>query len=329
VLETDGEPYSVVMECTGDIDWYKIELQSLPKFVEIILTDIPAKSDFDIIAYDSNLEELEDGRSAQSGNIDEKISFTVTNDSLIYLKIYSYSGRGDATLTITAKKSNNQNNGGQDADFTQLTYEEVLFEKFPFYPRGSSVGILEQSVENLIVKPISCRIADTELTGELMIGQYAHVERELIESVDYIDGWALVVFNGSHEFLDMLTVTVRITIFAPGLDIEVKIPSSMEIDGGDYLISNTRKNVYYVSESYGDFLGNSRNDIRISSGVVGDLGELFSNDIFTQDVEIEWQFEDENGLKCSGRSVGKPIVDFKIGNNFRWFRSNTRENFPR
>ena len=25
VLETDGDPYSVIMECTGDIDWYKEE----------------------------------------------------------------------------------------------------------------------------------------------------------------------------------------------------------------------------------------------------------------------------------------------------------------
>ncbi len=319
-LEPDGEPYTVVMDCTGDIDWYKLELSSLPVSLEIVLTDIPDKSDFDIIAYDFRLNEMEDGRSAQSGNVAEYLSLTEEQDSVLYLKIYSYSGRGAATLTITGSELEDEpGNGTDDPDLNQLTYEEVLSEELPFYPRGSRTGLLEQSTETLRTEAISCQMAETELTGELSIGHYAHVERELIESIDYIDGWAVVVFNGSQELLNILTVTMRVTIFAPSLDLEVTIPSDMETQGNDYLLSKTREDVYYISQSYGDFLGNSSNDIQVFSGVVGNLGDLFADEIFTQQVEVEWRFEDENGSSCSGQATGKPIIDFEIRKYFYRF----------
>jgi hypothetical protein len=308
------------MDCTGDIDWYKLELSSLPVSLEIVLTDIPTKSDFDIIVYDSRLNELENGRSAQSGNIDETLLLTEKKATLLYLKIYSYSGRGQATLTITSSELEDEpGDGPDDPDFEQFTYEEVLSEELPFYPRGSSVGLLEQSTETLRTEEISCQVGDTELTGELSIGHYAHVERELIESIDYIDGWALVVFNGSQELLNMLTVTIRVTIFAPRLDLEITIPSDMDIQGNDYLVSKSREDVYYISQSYGDFLGNTSNDIQVFSGVVGDLGDLFADEIFTQQVEVEWRFEDENGPGCSGQATGKPIVDFEMRKYFHQF----------
>ncbi len=310
ILETDGEPYVVTMDCTGDIDWYKIELSSLPKSLTILLTDIPDKKDFDIFIYDSQLAELEDGRSAHAGNTEEQLSFIIDNESVIYLKIYSFSGWGEATLTVTAEDTEDNGNNTGD-NFEQLTYEEILSTEFPFYPRGSNTGPLERSVESVVVEPISCQISDVELSGELTIGHYAHVERELLESVDYIDGWALVLFNGSEEFLDVLNVTIRVTIFAPDIDLEITIPPDMEIQGNDYLISETSTNVYYASQSYGDFLGNTSNDIQISSGVVGDLGDLFSNNMFTQQIDVEWRFEDDAGTVCSGELSGEAIIDFR------------------
>lgn len=326
LLEPDGEPLLVTMDCTGDIDWYKIELSSLPKTLKILLTDIPDESDFDIFVYDSQLNELEDGRSARSGNIEERLSFVADNDPVMHLKIYSYSGRGEATLTMIAEDIEEPTTptptptpDDTGSEFEQLTYEDVLFTTFPFYPRGTDVGPLEHSVETVVVEPIICQVSDTELSGELTIGHYAHVERELLESVDYIDGWALAVFNGSEELLDMLKVTIRVTIFAPALDLEVTVPSDMEIQGNDYLISETETDVYYASQSYGDFLGNTNNDIQISSGVVGDLGDLFSNNIFTQAVEVEWRFEDDDGTICSGKVYGDPIIDFEDQMFFRRF----------
>ncbi len=316
-LEPDGDPYNIIMECTGDIDWYKLELSSLPVDLEIVLNDIPDKRDFDIVVYDSSLRELEDGRSAQSGNTEERLTLTVEHETLLYLKIYSYSGQGVATLTVTGTEPD-ENGADPEPDFEQVSYEEVLSEEFPFYPRGSSTGLLEQSVETLVVEPVTCQIDGTELTGELSIGNYAHVERELLESADYIDGWAIVVFNGSQDVLNQLTLTIQVTIFDPGIDLDVSVPSEMEIRGSDYLISKSGDNVYFTSQSYGDFLGNSQNDIRISSGVVGDLGDLFSQDIFTQQVDVEWKFEDDEGNACSGRARGDTIVDFQITNSFQW-----------
>ncbi len=77
--------------------------------------------------------------------------------------------------------------------------------------------------------------------------------------------------------------------------------------------------MYYISQSYGDFLGNSSNDIQVFSGVVGNLGDLFADEIFTQQVEVEWRFEDENGSSCSGQATGKPIIDFEIRKYFYRF----------
>ncbi len=46
------------MDCTGDIDWYKIEISQLPARLEIELVNLPGNSDFDLIAYNANLVEM-------------------------------------------------------------------------------------------------------------------------------------------------------------------------------------------------------------------------------------------------------------------------------
>ena len=314
------------MDCTGDIDWYRIQLSNTPVKLEIVLTDIPEKSDFDIILYDSNLNGFEDGRSAQAGNADERISLIIdnsdndsTDDSVddsvvVFLQIHSFSGRGRATLIVTTEDVENIDEGTEDDGEEgpeQLTYEELLDTLFSFYPRGTHSGLLERSVETVTVEQITCQLSDAEVSGELTIGNYAHVERDLLRSIDYIDGWGLVVFNGSQRLFDMLKLTIRVTIFAPELDLEITVPIDMEINGNDYLTSKTENNVYFVSQLYGDFSGNSSDDIQVSSGVVGDIGDLFSNNIFTQQIEIEWQLEDTNGTRCSGKAQGEPIIDFQ------------------
>ena len=312
-LETDGSSISVSMDCTGDIDWYKIELSETPVDIEIELTDIPTSSDFDMILYDSNVKELKDGRSAKTGNDDESLSLTV-DDSLLYLQIYSYTGSGEATLTVTLEDVDGADGDDEpDEDIDQLSYEEVLDTEFPSYPRGTTSDVLDRSVEMISTQSVSCQISDSEqLSGIFTIGNYAHVGRDLLNLTDYIDGWAVVVFNGSEQLLDMLHIEIRVIIDAPGLDLEVTAPYEMGISGNEYTVLRTRDNVYFVAETYGDFSGNSRDDLQLSSGVVGDLGDLFSNDIFKQHVEVEWFFEDEKGVTCFGSLSGKPITDFEL-----------------
>ncbi|MBD3305698.1 hypothetical protein GF339_04905 [candidate division KSB3 bacterium] len=332
-VEVDGETYTVNMECTGDIDWYKIRVASFASAsLTIVLTDIPDKSDFDLVVYDAELQEFADGRSARSGNVEERLSVTIEQEPFIYLQIYSYSGRGKARLSVTAEDAEDSEDSegveepqdsedAEDSEETeieidQLSYEDVLDQELVRYPRGTSFGLLERSVEVVTVESIRCQLADTELEGEFTIGNYAHVERELLELVDYIDGWALVVFNGSQPLLDRLTVQIAITIVAPDLELDVTAPDDMEVEGDTYLTDDTQSDVYYASQAYGDFLGNTQRDIRISSGVVGDLGDLFSNDIFTQQVNVEWRFEDEDGTICSGTVEADPIVDFESAKFF-------------
>jgi hypothetical protein len=323
-LEVDDSPFIITMDYTQDIDWYKIQIPEGTETLYISLTDIPEECDFDIAAYvyDTELAELENGRSAQSSNTSEHLWLS-PREQLIYLKIYSYSGSGEALLTLSTRETGEgpdegpdegSDEGPDEGDETilQLTYEEILSTYYPLYPRGTSFGLLEHSVEAIETKQITCQTLGDTLSGELTIGNYAHIERELLESTDYIDGWALVVFNGPVSVLDELTITIRVTIFAPELDLEVEVPSEMEIDGYDYLVSETGNDVYYVAQSYGDFWANSRNDIRISSEVVGDLGDLVSDNIITQQVEVQWNWTHSDGTSCSGRTRGKQIVDFEI-----------------
>jgi hypothetical protein len=162
-LDPDGNPYTVTMDYTGDIDWYKIRIPTNTQTLKIALTNIPPKSDFDIVAYDADLKELPNGRSAQSGNTSEKLSLS-SPDSLIYLQIYSYSGRGDAVLTLTTEETA-QNN------IIQLTYEDVLSTYYPLYPRGTSSGLLVRSVESIKLEQITCQTSSGVLSGDLTIGK--------------------------------------------------------------------------------------------------------------------------------------------------------------
>ena len=317
-LFPDGKAVTINMECTGDIDWYKIEITQPPVTLEIELTNLPENSDYDMIAYNANLMEMQDGRSAQTGNVDEYLLVDVT-DSLIYLQIYSYNGWGTATLRVSLADDSpvvpdddgdNDDDDGDEEEFQQLAYDEILSQEFPSYPRGTMTSLLERSVETIVTKSVFCQLNDSQLTGTFTIGNYAHVERDFLQSIDYIDGWALVVFNGSKELLDELQLTIRVTLFAPEIDLEVEVPYDMEMDGSDYIISTSRNDVYYTAQKYGDFTSNSSRDIRITSGVVGDLGDLFANNIFTQQVEVNWEYEDETGDFCSGSVSGRPIVDF-------------------
>jgi hypothetical protein len=273
-----------------------------------------------MILYDSELNEL--GRSTQSGNVDESLVLVV-EDSLLYVQIYSFSGIGEALFMLATDENTSGKDSEEptqetpdeepqapDEELRQLTYEELLATEFSLYPRGNHVGLLERSVETLVVQPIFCQLPNSEVSGEITIGNYAHVERDLLEAIDYVDGWALAVFNGSQELFDLLTITIEVTVFAPELDLDVTVPPDMEIRGNNYFTTSSGNRVYYISQSYGDFLGNSSNDIQISSGVVGELGELFSNNIFTQNVEVEWQIDAPDGTSCSGRMNGRSIVDF-------------------
>ena len=81
--------------------------------------------------------------------------------------------------------------------------------------------------------------------------------------------------------LDSLSITIRMTIVAEELEVEVTAPSRMETRGDDYFVSKTSQDVYYLSQTYGDLTGKSRKDLQISSGVVGELGEQMSDTIFS------------------------------------------------
>ena len=310
-LEPDSDPYVITMDYTGDIDWYKVAIPGGTEVLNVSLTDIPERRDFDIVAYDADLIELENGRSAQSDNAPEYLSLT-PEGALIYLQIYSYRGKGKATLTLTTEEPEEP----EEEDISHLSYEEVLSTYYPLYPRGTFSGILEHSVETVNTEEISCQTSTGILEGELTIGNYAHVERDLLELTDYIDGWALVVFDGPIQVLEELTITIRVSIFAPELNLDVEVPFGMEVDGSDYLVSNTETDVYYLSESYGDFWSNSSDDIRVTSGVLGEFGGVASTDIFTQKVQVEWSLISNEGTFCSGRARGKTIVDFEMNNFF-------------
>ena len=78
ILEADTQPFLVTMDCAGDVDWYKIQLTTTPVTLEITLTSLPDDSDFDIILYDAERNEL--SRSTQSGNVDETLALVVEDD---------------------------------------------------------------------------------------------------------------------------------------------------------------------------------------------------------------------------------------------------------
>jgi hypothetical protein len=308
----DDEPYLITMEYSGDIDWYKIDVPQRTGTLSINLTDIPQNSDFDIVAYDEELNELENGRSTQSGNASESL-ILLNPEELLYLQIYSYSGRGNATLTITSEERAEGADDSVEPEISQLTYEEVLSTYFPLYPRGSSSGLLEHTVETIEVEQVACKYGIAELSGDLTIGNYAHVERDVLTLTDYVDGWSLVVFNGSQQMLDAITVTIRVSIWTSGSGLDITVPFEMQIDGSDYTVSDTDNDVYYLATSYGDLLSNSSNDILISSGVVGDLSSIVGNDgFFTQQVEVDWEATLSDGSFCSGSTFGKQIDDFEI-----------------
>ncbi|MCP4395717.1 MAG: hypothetical protein GY801_00190 [bacterium] len=337
LLPTDGTPILVSMECAGDVDWYVIDLLESPVKLEILLSGIAEGDDFDLKLYDSQFVELEDGRSSQSGSNDEMLSLIV-DGSRLYLQVYAFNGRGEAALEVIAGQEkelveedveeepdaepntdpeSGDGSEGEEELIEQLSYEDLLNTTFWFYPRGDSSDLLERSNEKLVVQSIYCQLSDVGVWGELTIGNFAHVERDLLESVDYIDGWGLVVFKGSKSVLERLSITIRVSILGSGRDTEVELPIEMELDGSDYIASKRREGVYYLSSSYGDLSGKSDADLKVSSGVVGEFGEASSSAIFEQQVEVEWAIEDSQGILCSGQALGDSIRDFELGNYLR------------
>ena len=343
VLPTDGTPLAVSMECASDVDWYVIELQESPVKLEILLSGLDEDSDFDLKLYDAQFVELENGRSSQSGSSDEELSLMV-DGSRLYLQVYAFSGRGEAELEALAgqvkelegedaddesaeapdaESETDWENGEENSEeevIEQLTDEELLNTTFWFYPRGNSSDLLERSNETRATHPIYCDLSGAGIWGELTIVNFAHVERDLLESVDYIDGWALVVFNGSKSMLEQLEITIRVKILASELDAEVEIPVEMMLNGDEYIASKRRKGVYYLSQSYGDLSAKSDGDLKVSSGVVGELGEESSSAIFEQQVDVEWLIEDSEGGICSDQASGYSIADFELGNYLRTLR---------
>lgn len=323
-LNLDGSALRVVMDCAGDVDWFVIQLPTHPAKIKITLTDMPEESDFDLVAYDSTVKELKTGRSSRSGNSDEELLLTV-DDSMLYIQVYAFSKRGEALLTVTVMSSTYATTTPTPVglvtptptptpDINQLTYEQLLHSKYWNYPRGTNSALLERSVETIQTKTISCRQSGTQnatITGELTIGNYAHVERDLLKSVDYVDGWSLVVFNGSEQFLDILNLTTRLKISSSNLNMVVNIPSELGQDDSDeFSIESEGNVVYYLAHSYGDLAQSSSKDVRISSGVVGKTNDV----LFEQNVETEWEFEGANGFICSGGADGKTIADFELAN---------------
>lgn len=302
-LEPGDEEYEVTLEYTGDIDWYKIAVPANTETLTIALEDIPSESDFDIVAYDENIVEIPNGRSTQAGNESERIELENPGE-LVYLQIYAYSGRGTAILSLTAK-------GSVIAEIDQLSFEDVLRVTYPLYPRGTSSSLLERAVEEKTVDTITCKGTRSTLTGMLTIGTFAHVERNILTLTDYVDGWALAVFNGSMQHLDEMRITMTVSIASEELGLVVKIPPDMRDRGDQYTKSNTKNDVYHVAVTYGDLWGSNSKDIRISSGVVGDLGTLLSNRFFQQEVTTDWEVVLPDGTRCSGRAEGAPIQDFE------------------
>ena len=302
-LEVTENFYEVTLDYTGDIDWYKIAVPEATAVLAIELSDIPTQSDFDIVAYDEALIELMNGRSTQAGSVSELIEIDEPGE-LVYLQIYSYSGRGNAMLSITAKT-------GETPDAGHLAYEDVLLTEYPLYPRGSFSGLLERHVETETVEDVACQGVLSSLEGTLTIGMYAHVERNILTLTDYIDGWALAVFTGTAQNFDEMMISIRVSIASEELELTVNAPPDMRVQGSRYLKSNTKNDVYYVAVTYGDLWANTTNDIRMSSGMVGDLGTLLSNEMFTQEVTADWSVRLPDGTRCSGEAEGSPITDFE------------------
>ena len=343
-LTLDGTPLRVVMECAGDVDWFKIELKKTPQKVTIALTDLSQESDFDLTAYDSTLQELENGRSSRSGNSDEELTLEL-EEAVTYVQVYAFSKRGEALLTVTIEDAAASPTGtptpetddaewsltptpedeDDESDVNQLTYEQLLRTHYSDFPRGTTSGLLEQSVETAQTATISCRKAGaTVLSGELTIGNFAHVKRGLLESVDYLDGWAFVVFNGSKQLLDHINLTMSLTISSSNLDMQVHLPTGMEQIGKErFMIDKEAQNVYYVAQSYGNLEADSSKDLRISSGIVGesdDAATTSDGSLFKQTVDVSWEFVTSDGLTCSGDEEGKAIADFELGNFLAQFR---------
>ncbi|PID60404.1 hypothetical protein CSB45_00320 [candidate division KSB3 bacterium] len=332
-LPVDGTPLTVSMDCTGDVDWYVITLPTRPVRLTILLSGIDEGDDFDLNLHDAQFVELEGGRSTQAGSSDEELSLVV-DGSLLYLQVYAFSGRGKARLEAHAAQTDSDDNSdksGQDAHagdqdaasegslIEQLSAEDLLKSTFWFYPRGNSYDLLERSTETRMVHSIDCTLSDSAISGDLTLVNFAHVERDLLESVDYIDGWALIVFNGSKSVLEELQLRIRVKISSDELDIEVVPPVEMTFDGSEYIVSKRGQGGYYVSQSYGDLASKSERDLRVSSGVIGDLGQTDSSAIFEQQVDVDWFIGENEGksLSCSGHLSGKAITDFDLSTYLR------------
>jgi hypothetical protein len=327
-LETDEEAYTVTLEYTGDIDWYKIAVPDDTEVLSVALTDIPEEGDFDLVAYDAELVEFAFGRSTQAGNASEFLKIEDPG-TLVYLQIYSYSGRGTALLTLTTEKTGEppiEPTAEPTAEPTpeptveptidHLTYEEILSTYYPFYPRGDFSGLLERNVETVTVEQITCQ-GDTEtLDGTLTIGLYAHVERNVLTLTDYIDGWALAVFDGPIQNLDSMTITIQVSIATDRDVLKLEVPADMQIRGERLSKFHSEEDVYYIVESYGDLWDSNSDDIRLSSGVIGDFGTFWSGDIFTQEVTLDWELTLPDDTQCSGNAEGTPIDDFEAASMF-------------
>jgi hypothetical protein len=301
-LTVDDSPYRVTLDYTGDIDWYKVAVPANTAALTLRLYDIPPQSDFDMIAYDADLVEFRNGRSMQAGNTPEVIELEQPGE-LIYVQIYSYSGRGNALLSMETTTA--------IPEIEQLTYEDVLATEYPLFPRGTSSGLLDRRIETKSVDTVRCDGASSSVTGVLTIGQYAHVGRNMLTLTDHVDGWAVAVFNGSIQHFDEMTITVLVSIASQKLGLTVTVPSDMRIRGEQYLKSVTRNEAYYAAVTYGDLWADSARDIRISGGVAGDLRSLALDAIFTQEVTVDWSVKLADGTRCSGRAEGTPIEDFK------------------
>lgn len=305
-LETDKDTYIVTLEYTGDIDWYKIDVPENTGVLFIELTDIPEQGDFDLVAYDAELVEFEYGRSTQAGNASEFLKIEEPG-TLAYLQIYSYSGRGTAQLTLTTEELQEPID---EPVVEHLSYEDILAFYYPLYPRGDFSGLLERYTETVTVEPIECQGDTDRFEGTLTIGMYAHVERNVLTLTDYVDGWTVAVFDGPVQYLDKMTITIQASIATPKDMLKIEVPSDMQIWGEWFLKSHSEEDVYYVTETYGDLWDSNSDDIRLSSGLIGDFGTFWSSDIFVQEVTLDWRLTLPDDTQCSGSAEGLPIEDF-------------------
>lgn len=83
-----GKTYYATIHKAKDVDYYKLNCSA--GILNVVLSSIPVRTNYDLELYDSNNRRIES--STKSGTSDEKITYSVKSSGTYYIKVYSASG---------------------------------------------------------------------------------------------------------------------------------------------------------------------------------------------------------------------------------------------